>query len=132
MAPALTEIISVPTRKLQGRCVDVAVKVAELCDLPGWMQKDVYITRGYRPEKNSFRGCYDSLWYLHNQTVNVWSHLLTGIFILLLFLWSSLPVLHGEYVFSAGDLWALQSYLLGAIACLFFSVSSIHTHVEPY
>jgi adiponectin receptor len=123
MTVGLAKTASDASHKLQDHATHLVAQVVDHCDLPEWMQKDVYITHGYRLEENSFHGCYRSLWYLHNETVNVWSHLLTGIFFLSLFLWSALPVLHSGYTFSAGDLLALQSYLVGAIICLFFSVS---------
>lgn len=102
---------------------NLTTRVANISDAPVWMRHDVYITRGYRRSQNSFRGCFDSLWYIHNETVNVWSHLLTGALFLTLFIWSNIPALHGGYAISFTDLWALQTYLLGATLCLVFSVS---------
>jgi adiponectin receptor len=45
-------------------------------ELPLWAQENNYITRGYRPPSNSYRGSILSLGYLHNETVNIYSHLL--------------------------------------------------------
>lgn len=99
-----------------------AARVLTLPTLPEWMHKDVHITHGYRPATNSFRHCYHSLWYLHNETVNIWSHLATGIVFLGLLVWSNLPDWHGGYRFADSDLRAVQAYLLGVTICLFFSV----------
>lgn len=55
--------------------------------LPGWMRDNIYIHRGYRPQLNSVSLCLLSIFRLHYDTVNIWSHLL-GIFLLLaLMLW---------------------------------------------
>ena len=91
-------------------------------ELPDWMQNDQYIRRGYRIPQNSIRGCFQSLWYLHNETVNIWSHLLTAMFMTALLGWSFVPTLHQGYSFSASDLGVLQFYLLCSIGGLIFSV----------
>ncbi|PMD61779.1 uncharacterized protein K444DRAFT_379551 [Hyaloscypha bicolor E] len=47
-------------------------------DLAGWRQDNEYITSGYRTLSGSFRKCLGSLKHIHNETVNVYSHLLGG------------------------------------------------------
>ena len=113
---------AIAVNDLKDRPQELKAKVVQLCHVPEWMQRDSYIKRGYRLPQGSFAACFDSLWYIHNETVSVWSHLLSGIFFLSLFIWSNVPHLHGGYSFSTPDLCALQSYFLGATLCLFFSV----------
>lgn len=103
----------------------IKAKVVERIELPPWMQGDAYIERGYRTQQNSFRGCFHSLWYIHNETVNVWSHLSIGIFFLAMALWASFPALHRGYAFNRADLIAVQTYLVGATICCLFSVSAL-------
>lgn len=98
--------------------------VYNIQELPDWMQDDQYIRRGYRTPQNSIRGCFQSLWYLHNETVNIWSHMLTAMFMTALLAWSFLPILHRGYSCSASDLRVLQFYLICTIEGLLFSVSS--------
>jgi len=38
---------------------------------PPYQQDNHFIVRGYRGELNSFKRCFHSLWYLHNETGNV-------------------------------------------------------------
>ena len=45
-------------------------------ELPSWQQDNQYILSGYRPQSNSFKRSFKSLAYLHNETVNVYSHLI--------------------------------------------------------
>lgn len=40
-------------------------------EIPTWMQDNVYITAGYRPQSNSYWECIKSLGYLHNESGNV-------------------------------------------------------------
>ncbi|KAI0052140.1 HlyIII-domain-containing protein [Auriscalpium vulgare] len=45
-------------------------------ELPEWMRDNEYILTGYRRELKSWRGCAGSVFgYLHNETVNIHSHL---------------------------------------------------------
>ncbi|KAI0012139.1 hemolysin-III channel protein Izh2 [Xylariaceae sp. FL0662B] len=45
-------------------------------DLPAWRRDNGYIVTGYRRESRSIRGSLASLFYVHNESVNIWSHVL--------------------------------------------------------
>ena len=45
-------------------------------DLPSWRQDNEYLLSGYRPSSGSFRKSLNSLQHIHNETVNIYSHLL--------------------------------------------------------
>jgi len=45
-------------------------------EIPKWLQDNSYIHHGYRPESKSTRACFASWLYLHNETVNIFSHLI--------------------------------------------------------
>jgi adiponectin receptor len=47
--------------------------------LPKWYQDNPYIRSGYRPVSNSYNACIYSLSYLHNETVNIYTHLLPAV-----------------------------------------------------
>ncbi|KAJ4300555.1 hypothetical protein N0V88_003233 [Collariella sp. IMI 366227] len=51
-------------------------------DLAPWRRDNPSIHSGYRPESNSFLLSLQSLFYLHNESVNIWTHLLGAIFFL--------------------------------------------------
>ena len=108
---------------------------------PIWMPvKDLYIHRGYRtprsPQTSLVQYCFASLWSLHNETVNIWSHLGMAIFMLGLLGWSyvvpaqqhQLLLLHHHYQeldgYSSADLGVVRGYLVGSLGCLIFSVST--------
>jgi adiponectin receptor len=50
--------------------------------IPEWHQDNKFIRHGYRPESISTRACFASWLYMHNETVNIYSHLLPGILFL--------------------------------------------------
>ncbi|KAI1347663.1 hemolysin-III channel protein-like protein Izh2 [Xylaria sp. FL0043] len=101
--------------------VNVASRVVMRAAAPAWMRESPFIERAYRKQQDSFIGCFQSLCYLHNELVNIWSHLIVGVFFLILALWVMCPALHGGYAFTAADLLALQAYVVGAAACCLFS-----------
>lgn len=103
----------------------ITSKVVDLGKAPTWMRHDPLITRAYRTQQDSFRRCFASLGYLHNESVNIWSHLSAGLLFLAMTFWASVPALHGGRAIRDTDLRALQTYLVGATTCCFFSVRNI-------
>jgi hypothetical protein len=104
---------------------DVAKSVRHILsweDLPPWMQSDPYIRRGYRRQLDSFAACVQSIFYLHNESVNIWTHLLPTLVYVAVLLVTDYSTLHNGIKLSSADNTALQAYIVGAIACLTFSV----------
>jgi adiponectin receptor len=52
-------------------------------EVPSWYAHNAFILTGYRPVTKSIPLCLRSLSYLHNETVNIYSNLIPGIFVLL-------------------------------------------------
>lgn len=48
-------------------------------EIPAWMRDNHYIASGYRTQSNSYQGSFASLRYLHNETANIWSHLIGAV-----------------------------------------------------
>lgn len=48
-------------------------------ELPTWYQDNEYIIGGYRPESFSTSACFASLLYMHNETVNIYTHMIPAI-----------------------------------------------------
>ena len=48
-------------------------------EIPPWYQDNSCIRHGYRPVMSHIQTCFESLTYLHNETANIYSHLLPGI-----------------------------------------------------
>jgi len=45
-------------------------------NLPDWMKDNAYIKSGYRPELQSFSECFKSIFRIHTETGNIWTHLI--------------------------------------------------------
>ena len=85
-------------------------------ELPPWQQDNHYILTKYRPESNSYFKCFQSLLYLHNESVNIHSHLL-GAF---LFYFTSLSLYAFErYNVSTADVLAFSFFFVGAVVRVF-------------
>lgn len=48
-------------------------------ELPKWYQDNPSIRTAYRPVSNSYHACIHSLSYLHNETLNIYTHLLPAV-----------------------------------------------------
>lgn len=48
--------------------------------LPDWLQDNDFLHKGHRVPTNSFRECFKSIFRIHTETGNIWSHLLGNIY----------------------------------------------------
>ncbi|KAI1660414.1 HlyIII-domain-containing protein [Daldinia decipiens] len=84
-------------------------------EIPDWYQDNPYIRRGYRPVSNSARVCFGSWLYLHNETVNIFTHLVPAIALFI----SGLAYLVSRLQHrNSNDAGVVAILLLSATACL--------------
>jgi adiponectin receptor len=100
-------------------------RICTFKELPFWMQDNEYILNFYRPPTFSYRLCFHSLGYLHNETGNIYSHLIgVGIFLILAFI---TPFILTQYQTTHwSDIVVCYLFIIGAIICLGLS-SLFHT-----
>jgi len=97
--------------------------------LPDWLQDNDYLHRGHRPPLPSVYECFKSIFRIHTETGNIWTHLLGCVAFLGLavYVWTR-PVievqLQEKLVFAA--------FFIGAICCLglSFAFHTLHCHSE--
>jgi len=97
--------------------------VCHFSSLPKWLQDNDFLIRGHRPPLPSFSACIKSIFRIHTETGNIWTHLVgcvAFIGVALYFLTRpSLEIpLQEKLVFAA--------FFLGAVMCLGLS-SAFHT-----
>lgn len=97
--------------------------------LPKWLRDNDFLVKGHRPPMNSFWKCFKSVFRVHTETGNIWTHLLGCIaFTAVALYFNSRPSLEIQWqeklVFSA--------FFVGAILCLFFSwmFHTVYCHSE--
>jgi adiponectin receptor len=100
--------------------------------LPEWRKENPYILTNYRSARNSYRQSIRSLTYLHNETGNIYTHLLFLTLVLLL-ISCNIPQLGGlDSWFPAPrreDILAISAFLGGVVLCMSFSVT-YHTFLD--
>lgn len=72
-----TEFLSDATKKIERKVEDALTVLWD--DLPSWQQDNHYIKSGYRPATSSFRKSFASLAYIHNESVNIYSHMIGAV-----------------------------------------------------
>ncbi|KAI0137418.1 mPR-like GPCR protein [Xylariales sp. AK1849] len=93
-------------------------------DIPEWYQDNQYVVRGYRPVSSSTKTCLRSWFRLHNELINIHSHLVPSVAFLLAESYILEP-LHRKYSkVTPGDYVVLAFFLLTATAC--FGLSAVY------
>lgn len=86
-----------------------------------------YILWGYRPVSGSFKGSIGSLIHIHNETVNIFSHLFGA----LLFFTLPFIVYHEIYPrypsASAADIAVFSTFFFGVAICFLLSSTYVHS-----
>ena len=70
-------------------------KIKKICDIhetPHHLIDNDHIKKGYRVNFNSFCCLLKSLFQWHNETINVWSHLLGALLIIVLVIYTSIQI----------------------------------------
>lgn len=74
--------------KLQGESKDQGLvfprtqpppRLLDFEELPQWYKDNPFVRRGYRAVSQSVWACFDSWTYLHNESVNIYSHLVPAV-----------------------------------------------------
>lgn len=93
-------------------------------EIPLWQQDNEHILSGYVGETKSLLQCFLSLFYLHNESVNIYTHLLPGIGFLIMLFFDKFAVTKYETT-KLIDYLVIDLFFLGAFTCLTLS-STFH------
>ncbi|KAL3852269.1 hypothetical protein ACJMK2_015934 [Sinanodonta woodiana] len=86
--------------------------------LPDWLRDNDFLVKGHRPPTNSFLACFKSIFRIHTETGNIWSHLLGMIaFIAIAIYFMTRPSIEIQWQEKA----IFSAFFVGAILCLGFS-----------
>ncbi|KZT03812.1 HlyIII-domain-containing protein [Laetiporus sulphureus 93-53] len=101
-------------------------------EIPAWQRDNDYILTGYRRAQYSWRGCaYSIFGYLHNETVNIQTHLFGAVlFAVLLSTFQPVYFIHYEST-NWLDFTVFTIFLTAAVFCLlsssFYHTFSVHS-----
>ena len=104
-------------------------KLLPFHQLPNWLQYNEYLTDHHRPPMNSFSGCFKTMFRMHTETWNIWTHFLGFVFFVVLCLGI---YVYGDYItflFEDIEIYKLPAteqamlfcFFLAAMICLLFS-----------
>nr|XP_033808356.1 adiponectin receptor protein 2 isoform X1 [Geotrypetes seraphini] len=99
--------------------------------LPDWLKDNDYLVHGHRPPMPSFRACFKSIFRIHTETGNIWSHLLGCVFFLCLGVFYMFRP-NISFVAPVQEKVVIGLFFLGAILCLSFSwlFHTVYCHSE--
>jgi adiponectin receptor len=92
-------------------------------DLPSWQQDNEFIISGYRPVSGSVRKSLSSLKHVHNEIVNVYSHLLGAALFATLSIYVYVRVRNRHVTIQVGDILGFAAFFFGVTLCLSLSAS---------
>ena len=101
-------------------------------DLPAWLQDNQHIHSGYRPASNSYRKSLASLTHLHNESVNIYTHLVGAVLALLAAGYAYAALRPRYEQATRQDVWVFACFFGGAVACLGMSAAyhTVSNHSE--
>ncbi|KAK3385314.1 hemolysin-III channel protein-like protein Izh2 [Podospora didyma] len=111
-----------------------ATKLLLWHDLPSWLQEgNHYIETGYRPRASSILDCIHSLKYLHNETVNIFSHAIGAVLFFAMPFYVFNTKIPPRYAVSTlEDKVACFVYFIGVAICFLFSTGfHVFLHHSP-
>ncbi|KAK2751000.1 hypothetical protein FQN57_000075 [Myotisia sp. PD_48] len=99
-------------------------------DIPDWLQDNHYILTGYRPASESFARSAHSLTYIHNETVNIFSHLLPALLIIpfSIFFHHTIPPRYETA--TTADIVAFSCFFAGSGIC--FGLSALYHTISNH
>ena len=98
-------------------------------DLPAWRRDNAFIYSGYRRNCPSYLQSLRSLFYLHNQFFNIWSHLVGAIVAIAGSLYLYFVINPRYESATPSDLFVFAFFFGGAVLCLGMS-ATFHTVLD--
>lgn len=108
-----------PARDAKERLLKSSI-LSRRADLPAWYRDGMnpYILSGYRQATYSYRLCIDSLFYIHNETGNVYSHFFGSLLFVYLMVSLHLESVSSITTLTTGDHLVLSTFLFGCVICM--------------
>jgi len=97
--------------------------VTHFKSLPEWLQDNDFVCSGYRPPLPSFYECFKSIFRVHTETGNIWTHMLGCVAFLFMAIYF---VTRPEQEIQLQEKLVFSIFFVGVVACLALS-SVFHT-----
>lgn len=98
--------------------LDASKELLLFKEVPSWLQDNPAIVGSYRRLQYSYKGCCKSLLYIHNETGNIYSHLLGAILFAAIAYLTYVRILPLVETNALGDSLVIFVFFVGAFVCL--------------
>ena len=92
-------------------------KLFKFVDLPEWMKDNEYITDMHRPQITSLKSCLRSVFSIHSETGNIWTHLIGALVFLGLIIWYLVRD-NGDFIKPLEEKAVVVTFYSSAFLCL--------------
>uniref|UniRef100_A0A0N5C8Z7 Adiponectin receptor protein n=1 Tax=Strongyloides papillosus TaxID=174720 RepID=A0A0N5C8Z7_STREA len=101
-------------------------KTIDYDSLPKWYKDNEFLRTGYRPPLYSYTECFKSIFSLHTETGNIWSHLFGCVLFIVFFLFDHFS--YSQFI-GYSDQFVLSNFYFSAVFC--FGASTLyHTMIS--
>ena len=102
-------------------------------DLPEWMKDNEYITDMHRPQIKNIVSCLRSIFSIHAETGNIWTHLIGALVFLCLIIYT-LSRSSEDFVNPFWEKFVYTTFLASAFLCLrnLLQISKGLCHIDGY
>ena len=92
-------------------------------ELPDWLRDNDFLSHHHRPPMPSFRSCFKSIFKIHSETGNIWTHLIGFVAFICVMFYMFLRPITTSNPFPKGwqEKLVFGAFFAGAILCLGFS-----------
>lgn len=108
-------------RKSAHDLIDQIWRLQQQADLPGWRRDNEFLVANHRPVISSVRSCLASIFKIHSETLNIWTHLIA--FIGLITYYPALVKMAESRVISRYEKMTLDLHSAMGMLCFFFSTA---------
>ncbi|XP_044762754.1 adiponectin receptor protein isoform X1 [Coccinella septempunctata] len=100
------------------KMIQAGWSVCHFRNLPAWLQDNDFLIFGHRPPLPSFRACFKSIFRIHTETANIWTHLLGCVAFIGI---ATYFLLRPQIEIEVQEKVVFGAFFVGAIICLGFS-----------
>lgn len=101
--------------------VDWTRRLQSWDEIHSWQQDNEYILSSYRQATGSFTRCFGSLGYTHNETVNIYSHVIGAAIFLTAPIYTYQALYHRYSLATQADIFVFSTFFYGVSTCFLLS-----------
>ena len=121
---AYSRIIASPKEALQTTGATERTRRLKYWDeIPSWQQDNEYILSNYRQATGSYKRCLESLVYVHNETINIYSHVIGAAIFLIAPIYAYQALYLRYPLATPADIFVFSTFFYGVSICFVLSAT---------